>query len=157
MKNQIQFIHVGEGGTRAAPELQQTALAHFTQQGTNAMSIADNESGISIDVSGPPDSGKTLVCSIIARSLSKAGFTNVVMSDQQGEVVEPGEIRTMLDLVATARPEILRTAIEVTETTVLPEEDSDIIELSDMTLRVAPEDLTEFDALVTEAGVLEES
>lgn len=112
------------------------------------------ESGLRVEVTGPPDSGKTLVCSVITRALIKAGFRNVVMTDQQSEVVEPIEVRTMLDLLAIQRPEILTQRIDVIETTEL-EEQSEVVELSDITLRLGEEELGDSDDIASLA-VLEE-
>lgn len=98
------------------------------------------ENGITIEISGEADSGKTLVGSICHKALSKAGFTNVTMTDQQGELVEPYEPRTVLDLVAQKRPELFATPIGIVEVTDSGEEVIEVVELSDMTLRLGDDD-----------------
>lgn len=97
----------------------------------------DEEPGILVEVSGPPDSGKTIVCSIIRTALSNAGFGNVIQTDQQGAQVDPLDL-SVLDMVRATRPDLFEIPIEVSEVTEVEELDVDVIELSDVTLRGDP-------------------
>lgn len=98
------------------------------------------ENGITIEISGDENSGKTLVGSICHKALTKAGFANVSMTNQQGELMEPYEVRTVLDAVLLKSPELLNTPIGIIEVTDLYEEPLEVVELSDATIRVSGDD-----------------
>jgi hypothetical protein len=116
----------------------------------------DSQSGISIEVSGPPDCGKSLVCGIIHNALTKSGFTNVSITDQQGELVDPSDNKTLLDLVQQAAPELFTMPVGITEVTDVVSDDN-VIELSDVTLRVdAADDVLSEELLAPEEILAEE-
>lgn len=110
------------------------------------MSYEQEEPGITIDVSGPRDSGKTVICQVIHSALHKAGFTNIAMTDQLSEVQDPMEIRTVLDAVRDTRPDLFTTPIAITETTDIDTGD-DVVNLSDVSIRVSDDDVLAVDEL----------
>lgn len=98
----------------------------------------DNDNGITVEVSGEENSGKTIVCSIIANALTKSGFTEVTLINQQGEQTEPLDGRTILDVARASYPDLFATPIGIVEVTDNFNTDIDtaVVELSDVTLRV---------------------
>lgn len=102
------------------------------------MDTTDPSKGIIVDVSGPGGTGKTLVCGIIQNALEKAGYSDVVSLDQAGITQENNNIRTTLDAVRASRPELFDLPIQINEITI--DGDVEIVELSDMTIRVSDDD-----------------
>lgn len=120
----IEFLHLSEAGVKSHSFVDGLIIETFTKR----IPDMNTREGITIDVNGPDQSGKTAIVDSLHDFLKEKGFKHVTVSDQNGELRDVGDGSSMLALLKETRPEIFETPVAIYETAsasaaIVPEEE----------------------------------